>query len=246
VAVATIGPVMRLCAAMHEALARLLLDNTRIRELEAQVRELDAARDAATHAELQSLRRLERDLHDGPQQRLVRLGMDLAVAERRLDTEPESARQLLSEARSLASETLEELRALSRGIAPPILVDRGLHAALVAMAARSAVPATVDVNLPAGLTLAEPVETALYFTVSEAMANVAKHSGAVAAAITIRHDGRAVIAEVLDNGTGGAAILPGHGLNGLVDRLTALGGTLTVDSPAGGPTRVVARIPCGS
>lgn len=246
VALATLAPLMRLCASMHEALARLLLDNERVRELEAQVRELDAARDAATHAELQSLRRLERDLHDGPQQRLVRLGMDLAVAERRLDTEPEAARQLVSEARALAAETLGELRALSRGIAPPILVDRGLHAALVAMAARSPVPATVDVDLPSGLTLAEPVDTALYFAVSEAMANVAKHSGASQAAISIHYDGRAAIAEVADNGAGGAVVVPGHGLSGLVDRLAALHGTLTVDSPAGGPTRVVARIPCGS
>lgn len=246
VAAATLPFVMRLCGAVHEGLARLLLDNGRVRELEQQVRDLDAARGAAAQAEVRSLRRLERDLHDGPQQRLVRLGMDLAVAERRLDTDPESAREVLADARTQAAETLSELRALSRGIAPPILADRGLAAALVAMAARSPIPTEVDVQLAEGAHLPEPVETALYFAISEAMTNVVKHSDARQAVISVRREGGDVLGEVVDDGTGGAVIVPDHGLGGLTERVGALGGSLDVTSPAGGPTRVVARIPCAS
>jgi len=243
---ATLIPVMKACAGLHEGLARLLLDNGRVRELEQQVRDLDLARDAAAQAEVQSLRRLERDLHDGPQQRLVRLGMDLATVERRLDAEPESARQLVGEARTHAAEALAELRALSRGIAPPILADRGLQAALVAMASRSPIPTRVDMAYPERLGLNEPLETALYFTVSEALANVAKHSNATEASISIKRVGSTVVAEVVDNGQGGAGYVPAHGLSGLVDRLAAVGGTLQVASPAGGPTVVRAQVPCAS
>ncbi|QGG95658.1 sensor histidine kinase [Actinomarinicola tropica] len=246
VGLALLRPVIQLCAAMHEGLARLLLDNSRVRELEERVRQLDTARSAAAQAEVASLRRLERDLHDGPQQRLVRLGMDLAVAERRLESSPESAREAIAEARRQAAETLEELRALSRGIAPPILADRGLEPALTAMAARSPVPTEVDVRLGSDSPLDEPVETAAYFVASEALANVAKHAQATRVIMSVRRDGEELVVEVEDDGAGGATVLPGHGLSGLADRVEALGGRLDVSSPAGGPTRLVARIPCAS
>lgn len=246
VAAASLPYVMRLCGAVHEGLARLLLDNGRVRELEQQVRELDAAREAAAQAEVRELRRLERDLHDGPQQRLVRLGMDLAVAERRLATDPESAQAILAEARIQAADTLSELRALSRGIAPPILADRGLEAALVAMAARSPIPAEIGVDLGGQTDLPEPVETAMYFAMSEAVANVVKHSGATQAVVAVRREGGELVGEVVDDGAGGAVLIPEHGLAGLAERVGAQGGSLEVDSPTGGPTRVTVRIPCGS
>jgi len=166
---------MRWCANLHAGLASLLLTGASRRALEAQVSDLTARREAAAAAETAALRRLERDIHDGPQQRLVRLGMDLSAAERRLADDPEAAARLLAEARAQAAETLAELRALSRGIAPPILADRGLAAAVATLAARSPVPTTVDVELAERP--APPVESAAYFVVSEALANVAKHAG---------------------------------------------------------------------
>jgi signal transduction histidine kinase len=146
---------------------------------------------AAVTAEAAALRRLERDIHDGPQQRLVRLAMELGRAERHLDSRPEAARAALADAIAQTQEALEELRALSRGIAPPILTDRGLHAALTALAGRSTVPAELEAGpldeRPHGR-LDAAVETAAYFVVAEALANVAKHSQARRCAIGLRHD----------------------------------------------------------
>src|SRR5207302_4479357 len=123
-----------------------------------------------------ALRKLERDIHDGPQQRLIRLGMDLGLAQLRLRTDREAARPLLAEAINQTRETLDELRALSRGIAPPILADRGLSAALMALAGRNTVPVELDISLPDGARLTETVESTAYFVVAESLANVAKHS----------------------------------------------------------------------
>jgi len=241
----SLPPVMRWCAALHAGLASWLLTGASRRALQEQVSDLTARRAAAAAAETASLRRLERDIHDGPQQRLVRLGMDLSAAERRLDEDPDEARRLLAEARAQAAETLAELRALSRGIAPPILADRGLEAALAAVAARAAVPTTVDVALEDRP--APAVEAAAYFVVTEALANVAKHARASVAVVRVwgagDGDDRVVAVEVVDDGVGGAAVAKGHGLAGLVDRVEGLGGLLSVASPEGGPTVVRATLP---
>ena len=242
----SLAPVLRWCVGLHELSARWLLTGSSRRALQAQVSDLTARRAAAAAAETASLRRLERDIHDGPQQRLVRLGMDLSTAQRRLDDDPAEARRLLAEARAQAAETLAELRALSRGIAPPILADRGLEAALAAVAARSTVPTTVEVDLQADRP-APAVESAAYFVVTESLANVAKHSGADVAVVRATAVGagaeRVLSVEVLDDGAGGADPAKGHGLAGLVDRVEGIGGLLDVSSPAGGPTLVRATLP---
>jgi signal transduction histidine kinase len=244
---ATIVPVIRWCTTLHVGWARLLLTGTSRQALAAQIEDLEARRTAAASAETQSLRRLERDIHDGPQQRLVRLGMDLSIAERRLDDDPEAARALLAAARSQAADTLAELRALSRGIAPPVLADRGLAAALTSVAARSTVPTSVDVTLPDAVRPAEAIESAAYFVVTEALTNTAKHADASAAAVRVWSAGTGpdtvLSVEVEDDGVGGAEPAKGHGLAGLVDRVEGLGGLLTVTSPAGGPTLLRATLP---
>ena len=162
-----------------------------------------------------------------------------------LDRDPAAARTTLGEAAGLAREALEELRALSRGIAPPVLADRGLAAALAAVAARSPVAVELAVDLPQER-LAPVVENTAYFVISEALANVAKHSGATRAEVVVVAAGPALRVTVEDDGHGGAVLAPGHGLAGLADRLRAVDGVLTVDSPPGGPTRLVAEVPCGS
>ncbi|QTE28702.1 sensor histidine kinase [Pengzhenrongella sicca] len=246
---ATLVPVVRGCANLQAAWADLLLSGSSRRALEERVEDLTERRVAAASAEAQALRQFERDLHDGPQQRLVRLGMDLSVAERRLDDDPAAARELLGLARMQASEALAELRALSRGIAPPILSDRGLEAALAAVTARTPFATRLDVDLGAGPRPPAAVENAAYYVVSEALTNTTKHAGASSAAVSLRRVRGADSAEVLrvvidDDGTGGADIAKGHGLAGLSDRVAGLDGTLSIDSPLGGPTRLVAELPC--
>jgi signal transduction histidine kinase len=235
--------VVRGVALLQGQLGRVLL--TSRAATQAELGRVTEGRDAAVAAEAVALRRLERDIHDGPQQHLVRLGMDLSRAQRQLDRDPAAARATLGEAAGLAREALEELRALSRGIAPPVLADRGLAAALFAVAARSPVPVQLDVDLPHER-LAPAVENTAYFVVSEALANVAKHSGATTCRVAVGAAGPALRVVVEDDGAGRAVLAPGHGLAGLADRLRAVDGVLTVDSPPGGPTRLVAELPCGS
>ncbi|MGY1644234.1 sensor histidine kinase [Geodermatophilus sp. SYSU D00703] len=235
--------VVRATALLQAQLGRALL--TSRAAAQAEIGRLAQGRDAAVAAEAVALRRLERDIHDGPQQHLVRLGMDLSRAQRQLDRDPAAARATLGEAAVLAKEALEELRALSRGIAPPVLADRGLAAALAAIAARSPVPVELAVDLPEQR-LAPAVENTAYFVVSEALANVAKHSGASTVQVVVVAAGPALRVTVEDDGSGGAVLAPGHGLAGLADRLRAVDGVLAVDSPRGGPTRLVAELPCGS
>ncbi len=216
--------------------------------LERRVQGLEQSRAGAVTAARQTLRQIERDLHDGPQQRLVRLRMDLAAAERALDTDPERARTLIAEASEHAHDTLEELRALSRGFAPPILLDRGLVAALEALPSRSPVPVELQIHLPEALVLPTEVERNVYFTVSELLTNVAKHSEATRADVTLvlmrDFDGaRILVARVTDDGRGGASVQEGHGLEGLVGRIGALDGDVSISSPQGGPTRITARVP---
>ncbi|MEV6964752.1 sensor domain-containing protein [Hamadaea sp. NPDC051192] len=235
----TVYFVQRFAAVAHASFAQLLL--TRLAEIQGRIEDLTASRAAAVSAEATALRKLERDIHDGPQQRLIRLAMELSRARRQLDSDPEAAALTIDDALGQAKETLDELRALSRGIAPPILADRGLPAALTTLASRSTVP--VDVTLEVTERLPAQIENVLYFTAAEALANVAKHSTATAARLTLtRRDGR-VYVMISDNGQGGAHPAKGHGLAGLADRLTTVDGEFAVDSPAGGPTVVIAEVP---
>jgi hypothetical protein len=202
---------------------------------------------SAVAADAAALRRLERDIHDGPQQRLVRLAMDLGRAQHHLASRPEAAQAALADAIAQTRETLDELRALSRGIAPPILADRGLPAALAALAARSTIPAELDVGPPVqqlSQRLDPAAETAAYFVIAEALANAAKHSHARRCVIGLRHGHRTLRVWLTDDGLGGAALVKGHGLRGLDHRLNAVGGRLTVTSPAGGPTTIAAELTC--
>jgi signal transduction histidine kinase len=237
----TLVPMIRLLALTRAQLGRVLLSG--LAEVQHRISDLSQQRDSAVSAEATALRRLERDIHDGPQQRLVRLAMDLGRARQQLDNDPGAARATLDEALGQARETLDELRALSRGIAPPILTDRGLPAALHALAARGVVPVALTVDPSLGR-LAAVVESTAYFVVAEALTNVAKHSRATACGIdVIRAEGHLVVV-VVDDGTGGAHVAKGHGLAGLADRVRAAGGTLAVSSPAGGPTEIRAELPC--
>ncbi|WP_341954390.1 sensor histidine kinase [Salinibacterium sp. TMP30] len=228
-------------------LAKGTLSAFRSDGLRREVESLEASRGAALSAEGHSLRRLERDIHDGPQQRLVRLQMDLAAAERQLDTNPELARQMITEAQTQSAEALEELRALSRGFAPPLLLDRGLLAALESVSSRAIVPTTVQSSVPDGVVIPSEIERAAYFVVSELVTNVAKHSQATAAEIhlTVEDDAdkASLEVQVTDNGRGGAEVAAEHGLAGIEERVRGVAGRLAIDSPAGGPTSVTAFLP---
>jgi signal transduction histidine kinase len=231
---------------LHWAIAVGVLGAWKSEALQKTVRDLSDARGAASSAEGHSLRRLERDIHDGPQQRLVRLQMDLAAAERQLDADPDKARGLIAEAMQQSKDALEELRSLSRGFAPPILLDRGLVAALESAATRSPVPTTVVDGLPKGSELPQEVERNAYFAASEALTNAIKHSGATQIEISVASTDKNLVVTVSDNGTGGATTKAGHGLAGLRERMRGASGALEVHSPTGGPTLVTARLPLAS
>jgi signal transduction histidine kinase len=240
--------VTRACTAAQTGLGQALLSDASAlhRRISGLEQERDTARAqtvAAVTAEADALRRLERDIHDGPQQRLVRLAMELGRAQHHLDSRPEAAREALADAIVQAQEALDELRALSRGIAPPILVDRGLGEALTALAARSTVPVDLDAD-PLNRRPDAAVESAAYFVIAEALTNVAKHSHARRCVVGLRHSEGTLRTWVTDDGVGGAALAKGHGLRGLDDRLRAAGGRLQVSSPCGGPTTITAELPC--
>ena len=226
----------------HHLVARALLGAFRSEALRQRVGALTAAGVAASSAEGHSLRRLERDIHDGPQQRLVRLQMDLAAADRQLDNDPVKARALIAEAMEQSKEALEELRSLSRGFAPPILLDRGLIAALESAAVRSTV-ATRVIDETSGFEIPQELERNAYFVASEALANAAKHAAATSIDVVVRHAHGELIVAVTDDGVGGAEMAAGHGLDGLEQRVRGFGGTLELSSPAGGPTVVSAHFP---
>jgi signal transduction histidine kinase len=242
----TLYPVVRGSALLEAIFARAMLSS--VHELRAQVAEANSAREvaqaqkaAAVSAEATALRKLERDIHDGPQQRLVRLAMDLGRAEQQFASDPDAARATVAEALTQTRETLDELRALSRGIAPPILVDRGLQAALTALAGRCTVP--VDLDAPPIERLAPAVESTAYFVVAEALTNVAKHSRASEVQVSVQRIATGLLVTVSDDGVGGASLAKGHGLAGLDDRVRAAGGVLAVDSPVGEGTRLTAALP---
>jgi signal transduction histidine kinase len=208
---------------------------------EHRIKRLEESRAAAVDVQETELRRIERDLHDGAQARLVAVGMSLGMAEEKLQSDPEAARALLAEARSGAREALEELRDLARGIRPPILTDRGLEAAIEALSAR----APLDVMLSVDVAKRPPdaVETAAYFVVAEALANTIKHAVASRIEIRVRRSNGSLVTEIVDDGRGGADP-SGNGLTGLEQRLRALDGSLRVESPEGGPTTIRAELPC--
>jgi signal transduction histidine kinase len=213
----------------------------REQELAERVDVLTRTRKGALDVQAAELRRIERDLHDGAQARLVSLSMQLGRAEERVADQPEVA-ALLRRAREDAGAAIAELRDLARGIAPPILADRGLAAAVQALTRRVPVPVTVDAD--PGLRLLPVVETAAYFVAAEALTNVAKHGGGAGARVVVRRVDDQLVVEVADDGPGGADP-DGGGLTGLRHRVEALDGTLTVTSPAGGGTTVRAELPCG-
>ena len=231
----TAPAVLRGLAAMQTGLTRAMLS------WRSEVSRLQTSRAAVQRAEADTRRRLERDIHDGPQQRLVRLRMDLARAHRQAEKDPAAASAIIQGAMEQTQQTLDELRQLSRGIAPPVLIDRGLAAAITEAATRSSVPVTVSTELP---DLPDHVSQAAYFVVSEALANLNKHSGATAAGVDARVVDGALLVRISDNGIGGASTAKGHGLAGLVERLNGVDGRLFITSPTGGPTTLEARIPC--
>jgi signal transduction histidine kinase len=210
-------------------------------QLSERIESLTASRAGAVDVQDSELRRIERDLHDGAQARLVALGMSLGMAEQKLATEPERAGELLAEARAGAEAALRELRDLARGIHPPVLADRGLEAAISTLASATHMHVALSVDVPRRPPAT--VESAAYFVVAEALANAAKHSGSEWLDIRIATVGRHLELEIRDDGAGGADP-NGTGLVGLRHRVQALDGTLEVTSPPGGPTTVYAELPC--
>ena len=235
--------ISQLVIALHRAVVAGLLCTSERRELQRRVETLTKSRSAVLDVEANELHRIERDLHDGAQQRLVMLTMDLGLASERIDTDPAAAKQLILDGQQQAHQALAEIRQLVRGIAPSILLDRGLVAALESISGRGAVPVVLVSNLAPGERLPALVERTAYFVATEALANVAKHGGATRAEVRCRREGSLLVVEVWDDGAGGATIDAGGGLAGLANRVSGVDGTFTVSSPAGGPTLVHAEIP---
>ncbi|MEU1558565.1 sensor domain-containing protein [Streptomyces scabiei] len=209
--------------------------------LGARVVELESDRGVVVDTAAADLRRIERDLHDGAQARLVALAMDLGLAKEKLAEDPRAAAVMVDSAHGEVKTALQELRDLARGIHPAVLTDRGLDAALSSVASRCTVPVVVDVDLPARPVPA--IEGIAYFTVSELLQNVSKHAGASRATVDVWKVEHRLMLQVTDDGVGGADTGRGSGLAGLAERIGAVDGILVVDSPAGGPTRVTAELP---
>ncbi|SNS44487.1 Signal transduction histidine kinase [Rhodococcoides kyotonense] len=228
----------------HALFTRSLLGPTKAAALAARARHLSRTRDDVIDSGAAELRRIERDLHDGAQARLVAIGMTLGAAERTLHDDPDVARELLAAARSSSAAALTELRDLVRGIHPPVLAERGLVDAVRALALSSPLPiatvATIEGRLP------RPLESAVYFAVSELVANTLKHGDATDATITMTLAFDTLRVRLQDNGCGGASFDTGSGLAGIRRRLSAFDGTMTLDSPPGGPTIIELEVPCAS
>ncbi|MCI3274905.1 sensor histidine kinase [Streptomyces cylindrosporus] len=213
-------------------------------DLSLRIAELTATRAAALDAHATELRRIERSLHDGTQNRVVSVTVLLGAARRMVARDPARADEILERAQSAAEQALAELRTVARSILPPVLADRGLAGALSGLAANSAVPCRIDVDVPERC--AASVEATAYFVVAEALTNIAKHSGARQATVTARSRGGRLLLEVEDDGRGGADEDGGSGLTGIRRRVAALDGTLAVASPPGGPTTLKVDLPCGA
>jgi signal transduction histidine kinase len=225
-------------------LDRLALQLLRRPAKDARIETLEHTRARSVEVAVDERKRLERDLHDGAQQRLVALGLDLGLALEAFDDDPARARELVGGAHQEAQRAIAELRELVRGFHPSVLTDRGLDAALSALAARSPVPVALTVDVPERPPAS--IEANAYFIVAEGLVNVARHSGASAATVTVRErDGRLRI-EISDDGEGGADAADGTGIAGLADRAAAVDGTLALVSPPGRGTTLVAELPCAS
>jgi signal transduction histidine kinase len=225
-----------------KAAAGMALENARLHaELKARLEELQGSRARVIEAGQRERQRLERNLHDGAQQRLIALSLELKLLEQRLKSHPD-AKAGLDRARREIAVSLEELRDVARGIHPAVLTGHGLEVALQSVAARAPVPVRLVIELDGRLQ--EPLEVAAYYVVSESLANVAKHARAISATVDVNQNDGEIVVEVVDDGIGGADTERGSGLRGLADRVEALGGRLRVWTPIGGGTRVRAEIPC--
>jgi signal transduction histidine kinase len=243
--VALLAPsVTRAAASVHAALGVALLGPGQQARLQAEVAEQRLRQRLTLEAAEAERRRIERDLHDGAQQRLVSLAMNLGRARQKFASDPASAEQLVVEAHNEAKQALGELRTLARGIHPAVLTDRGLDAALSALAQRVGVPVDVDVTL----TQRPPttVESVAYFVVAEALTNVTRHAAATTVTVTVTEQADHVVVEITDDGVGGADPAGGTGLTGLGGRVDSIAGRLDVHSPPGGPTVIRAELPCES
>ncbi|MFA1547767.1 sensor histidine kinase [Actinomadura chokoriensis] len=234
-------PLGRVSLKAHAVFSRSLLAPTR-GALAERVQRLTETRSETVDTSAAELRRIERDLHDGAQARLVALSMNIGLAEEMMKHDPEMAQRLLAEAREASGTALTELRDLVRGIHPPVLAERGLDGAVRALALTLPLPVDVHVDLPGRAEA--PVESAAYFAVAEMLANVVKHSGARRAWIQIEHSGGRLLMIIGDDGTGGADPAGGSGMHGIERRLAAFDGTMAVTSPPGGPTVVTMELPC--
>jgi len=228
---------------LHRQVVAGLLCTSESRALRREVETLRQSRSAVIDVEASELSRIERDLHDGAQQRLVMLSIDLGLASERIDTDPEGAKELMRSSQEQAREALAEIRQLVRGIAPSILLDRGLVPAIESVTGRGPIRTSIRSELAPGTRLSAAVERTAYFVASEALANVAKHSGASNCEVRVRLEGGQLVIEIWDDGKGGAIVAPGGGLAGLASRVAGVDGTLTVTSPSGGPTLIRAAIP---
>lgn len=235
---------------LHRTISTSIIGATaRESDLTEQVRTTTVQREGAMRAAEVERTRIERDLHDGVQPRLVSVGMTLGLAKQHIDDNPAQAKELINEAHASTKSAITELRQLTRGIYASVLDDRGLDAALSAVAGRSHIPVNLDVRLPHRCD--RTTEAAVYFAIAEGLTNAAKHSRASEVRVTVRMRenelGRPYMwARIEDNGTGGAKVLPGGGLDGISNRVVAAGGTIQVDSPAGGPTALEVSVPCAS
>ncbi|MEW2179825.1 sensor histidine kinase [Streptomyces sp. NPDC005406] len=234
-------------AELSASWTRSLLTAPHSAGLAERVVQLTESRAGAVEAHGAELRRIERDLHDGAQARIVALSMRIGLAKQVLDRDPDAARQRLDEAQDGVDAALAELRHVVRGIHPPILTDRGLAGAVRALAADSAVPVTVELDgVEDGLRLPAAIEAAAYFVIAEALTNIGKHSGATVARVRIDRADHALLVAVGDDGHGGADERGGSGLVGIRRRIAALDGTTRISSPTGGPTDIEVELPCGS
>ncbi|WP_406493666.1 sensor domain-containing protein [Streptomyces sp. NBC_00846] len=227
---------------LHFVITRAMLAPTQEQELARRVDRLTETRHEAVDTAASELRRIERDLHDGAQARLVAMGMNLGTVEALIEKDPAQAKKLLAMARQSSAEALTELRDLVRGIHPPVLAERGLGDAVRALALRLPIESEVRVELDGRADAA--VESAAYFAVSETLTNAAKHSGADRVWVDVHHTDAMLRVSVTDNGRGGAAVGSGSGLSGIERRLGTFDGIMAVSSPAGGPTMVTMEIPC--
>ena len=231
-------------AAAELAMVRALLTPSGAELLTAKVSSLTESRARVVDAADAERRRIERDLHDGTQQHLVSLAMNLGMAKEKLDSDPEAARQLVADAHQQAKDSITELRNVIRGVYPAVLTDRGLDAALSALAVRSPVPVRLQVDLPRRPN--PTAEAIAYFVVSESLTNVARHSGARSATVYVEQSGDRLRLAIVDDGRGGAVEAAGSGLTGLRDRVAAVDGRFTLTSPPGGGTTIAVEVPCES